>query len=133
MIHIKRTTSENADFKQLVKSLDAELAHIDGDEHSFYAQYNTIDAIKHAVVLYVEEVPVSCGAIKPLDPDSMEVKRMYTMVPFRGKGLAAQVLHALEIWAAELGYGKCLLETGKRQPDAIALYKKKGYQVIDNY
>ena len=133
MIHIKRTSSDDADFIQLVKSLDAELAKIDGDEHRFYAQYNTIDAIKHAVVLYVDEIPVSCGAIKQFEPDRMEVKRMYTMVPFRGKGFAAQVLHALEKWAAELGYSKCILETGKRQPDAIALYKKSGYRIIDNY
>jgi len=39
----------------------------------------------------------------------------------------------LEHWAVELGYKKCVLETGKRQPDAIALYTKQGYESIPNY
>jgi putative acetyltransferase len=43
------------------------------------------------------------------------------------------VLSELESWAAELGYPKCVLETGKRQPEAIALYEKQGYQRIPNY
>ena len=133
MIQIKRTSSDDPDFKTLVRGLDAELAQIDGEEHGFYAQYNGIDAIRHVVVLYADAVPVSCGAIKPFAPDAMEVKRMYTLGHFRGKGLASQVLQALEAWAAELGYPKCILETGRRQPDAIALYQKSGYRIMDNY
>jgi putative acetyltransferase len=43
------------------------------------------------------------------------------------------VLKALEDWAKELGYHKCILETGKRQPDAIALYQKNGYSIMPNY
>lgn len=133
MIQIKRTTSDNADFIQLVKALDVELAQIDGEEHSFYAQYNGIDVIKHALVLYKDEEPVSCGAIKEYDSGAMEVKRMYTLPAHRGKGLAAQLLNELEAWAAELGYKKCILETGIRQPDAIALYQKSGYRITENY
>ncbi len=36
-------------------------------------------------------------------------------------------------WASELGYTSCVLETGKRQPEAIALYTKNGYKIIPNY
>ncbi len=133
MITIKRADSENADFRELVKSLDAELAVIDGEDHAFYDQYNKIDKIKHAVVAYDEGKPVACGAIKELAPGIMEVKRMYTKPEYRGKGVATQVLRALEAWAAEMGYQKCRLETGKRQQDAVALYKKNGYRIIDNY
>jgi hypothetical protein len=39
----------------------------------------------------------------------------------------------LENWAGELSYAKCILETGKRQPEAIGLYKKNGYKLIPNY
>ena len=128
-----RTGSTNKDFIELVKLLDADLAKRDGDEHSFYHQFNKIDKIKHAVVLYEDDKPVSCGAIKESMPGSMEVKRMYTMPVARGKGFAAKVLAELEQWAAELGYTKCVLETGKKQPEAIALYKKNGYKIIPNY
>jgi GNAT superfamily N-acetyltransferase len=58
---------------------------------------------------------------------------MYTVPAFRGQGIAAAVLNALEQWAAELSYESCVLETGKRQPEAIALYKKSGYIIIPNY
>ena len=63
----------------------------------------------------------------------MEVKRMYTLPEFRGQGYAAKILLELENWAKELGYKSCVLETGKRQPEAIQLYKKNGYRIIPNY
>jgi GNAT superfamily N-acetyltransferase len=133
MTSIIRTDSTNPDFQKLVKALDSELAERDGEEHGFYSQYNKIDAIKQAVVLYHHEQPVACGAIKPYSPTSAEVKRMYTLPEYRGKGLAAQVLNELEQWAAQLGFEKCILETGKKQPEAIALYQKCGYTLIPNY
>jgi len=133
MLNIFRTDSDNPDFISLVKLLDAELAERDGKEHSFYAQYNKIDKIKYAVVAYKDDKPVSCGAIKEYEPGIMEVKRMYTLVESRGKGIATKVLIELEKWASELGYEKCILETGKKQPEAIALYKKNGYKLIPNY
>jgi len=133
LIKITRTNSDNPDFIQLVKLLDADLARRDGSDHSFYAQFNKIDKIKHAVVAYENETPVGCGAIKEFSPAAMEVKRMYTLPEQRGKGIATIILAELEKWAVELKYEKCVLETGKRQPEAIDLYKKNGYQIIPNY
>lgn len=133
MIRIRRTDSADKDFIKLVAELDAYLAFIDGEEHSFYAQLNKVDALKQVIVLFYNDVAVGCGAIKQFATDSMEVKRMYTMPAYRGKGFASKILTELEHWAAELGYSKCILETGKRQPEAIELYKKNGYQIIPNY
>ena len=133
MIIIKRTDSDNKDFIELVKHLDADLAKRDGDDHPFYAQFNKIDKIKHAVVAYENDTPVSCGAIKEFSPNIMEVKRMYTLPDCRGKGIATQILVELEKWAAELSCEKCILETGKRQTEAVALYKKNGYRLTPNY
>ncbi len=89
--------------------------------------------IKHVVVAYSDELPVACGAIKEFDAGAMEVKRMFTDANFRGNGIATQVLTELENWALELGYTKCVLETGKRLPDAVRLYENRGYQLIPNY
>lgn len=96
MITTLRTTALNNDFIALVQKLDAGLAVIDGDEHSFYDQYNKIDGIKYAVVAYLGNEPVGCGAIKEFDAQSMEVKRMYTETGCRGKGIATRVLLELE-------------------------------------
>jgi GNAT superfamily N-acetyltransferase len=133
MITLKRTDSDNHDFIKLVKQLDAELAVLDGDEHVFYAQLNKTDKIKHVVVAYENDKPISCGAIREYSPAIMEVKRMYTIPASRGKGIATKILNELEKWASELAYQKCILETGKRQPDAFWLYKKNGYKPIPNY
>ena len=133
MIQLIRTNSENTDFQKLVKLLDADLAIRDGDEHAFYAQYNKIDLIKHAIVAYENEVAIGCGAIKKYDENTMEIKRMYVPVDQRGKGIATLILKALEKWTAELSYKKCILETGIKQPEAIALYQKNGYIIISNY
>jgi GNAT superfamily N-acetyltransferase len=125
MLRLQRTDA--------LAALDADLAARDGKDNPFYAQFNKIDTLKHAVVAYIDDKPVGCGAIKEWTPGIMEVKRMYTLPTFRGQGIAASVLHALEQWAAELHYEACVLETGKRQPEAIALYKKSGYTIIPNY
>ncbi len=133
MIKIIRTNSDNPDFISLVKLLDAELAKRDGEDHPFYAQFNKINKIKYAVVAYENDKPVSCGAIKEYTTDTMEIKRMYTLPESRGKGIATKILIELEKWATELSFAKCILETGKKQPEAIALYKKNGYKLIPNY
>ena len=128
-----RTEASHPDFRDLVKWLDQELADRDGEDHAFYHQFNTIEALKHVVVLYKDNVPVGCGAIKKFNDTSAEVKRMFVKPDFRGQGLASVVLKELELWASELGFSACVLETGKKQPEAIALYKKNGYAIIPNY
>lgn len=133
MIRLIRTDFKNQDFAQLVSRLDADLGERDGDDHAFYHQFNGIDALHHTVVAYLDEVAVGCGAIKEYDSNSMEVKRMYVPPQYRGNGIASKVLQELEKWTTELGYPTCILETGKRQPEAIALYKKNGYNSIPNY
>lgn len=133
MIAITRTNSDHPDFIALVKRLDAELAERDGVDHSFYAQFNKIDTIRHVVVAYHGAEAVGCGAMKGFSAEAMEVKRMYVLPALRKRGVAAMILSELEKWTAELFYSKCILETGKRQPEAIALYTKQGYKQIPNY
>ncbi len=133
MITFRRTNSEDTVFLALVKELDADLAVRDGKDREFYNQYNKLDTIKQVIVANDNDKPVGCGAIKHFSADTMEVKRMFVPLELRGKGIASSVLNELEKWATELGYKKCILETGKRQPEAIALYKKNGYLRIPNY
>lgn len=133
MLTLVRTNSDNNDFKTLVTALDADLALRDGAEHSFYAQFNKIDLIKHVVVAYKNDVAVGCGAIKEFSEKAMEVKRMYVPEIFRGCGIAFEILKELEKWAREMHYEKCVLETGKKQPEAIGLYVKSGYNITPNY
>tara|TARA_R110001583_G_C5544133_1_gene399700 strand:- start:296 stop:748 length:453 start_codon:yes stop_codon:yes gene_type:complete len=133
MIKLIRTNSENPDFINLIKDLDAYLRITDGDEHDFYNQYNNIDVIKHVIVAYIDKEPVGCGAFKEFDKDSVEIKRMFTSANARGKNVASKILQELEVWAKELKYNACILETGIKQHEAIALYKKNHYILFPNY
>lgn len=133
MILLKRTDSDNTDFRSLVTELDKDLSIRDGEDHSFFAQFNKIDSIKHVVVAYQNNIAVGCGAIKQYDENTMEVKRMFVPLNLRGQGIASKVLRELEKWAKELNYKKCILETGQKQPEAIRLYHKNNYAVIPNF
>jgi putative acetyltransferase len=133
MIQIIRSDSSNNDFQALVAKLDTELAVRDGEDHSFFAQYNKIDQIKHVVLAYDGNEVVGCGAIKEYTFNTVEVKRMFVPLEKRGLGIASLVLKELENWAGEMNYSKCILETGWAQPEAIKLYKKNFYSVIPNY
>lgn len=131
MLTFIRSNSTFQNFITLVSQLDVKLAEIDGDEHDFCTQYNKIDKIKH-VVAFENELPIACRAIKLFDNKTVEVKRMYTLAEFRAKG-ASSVLNELENLAAKLGYNRCVIETGVRQPNAISSYIKNGYFPIPNY
>jgi putative acetyltransferase len=77
--------------------------------------------------------PVGCGGIRRLDPDAAEVKRMYVAPEARRTGVARAILGALEDRARELGFRVVRLETGVRQPEAMALYSSSGYREIPCY
>ena len=133
MIKLIRTGSDNNDFINLVKSLNDYLKIVDGDDHDFYHQYNNIDVLKNIIVAYIDNKPVGCGAFKKYGENDAEIKRMFTLPETRGKGVATKILKELESWSKELNFEACLLETGKRQIEAIQFYKKNGYMVTPNY
>ena len=58
---------------------------------------------------------------------------MFVLPEYRGKAIGHSILKELELWAAELNYHACVLETGKKQPEAIGLYQKAGYIITKNY
>lgn len=133
MLNLLRTTSDNPDFLALVQLLDEDLRVRDGAEHAFYAQFNKVATLKHAVVAYRDNEPVGCGAFKEFTGELVEIKRMFVQPAQRRQGVAQALLAELEQWALELQYTGCVLETGKNQPEAIRLYQKIGYAIIPNY
>ena len=132
-IQIKRTNSDNLDFQKLVAELDKYLAVINGDANSFFAQFNKIEAINNVVVVYEADQAVGCAAMKEYEKSVMEIKRMFVLQSKRGLGIAGKILFELEVWAKELGYKKCILETGDKMVEAIGLYKKHHFKQRPNY
>ncbi len=132
-ISLVRTTSENADFTNLIAALDDDLYQRNGEAQLKYRQYNHVDMINHVVVVYADGRPVGCGAFKKFDEESVEIKRMFVYPEMRGKQLAAKILQELEKWAIDEGYSNAVLETGHKQTEAIRLYTVAGYSLTDNY
>jgi putative acetyltransferase len=132
-IHISRTNPEHLDFRKLIALLDEDLSASNGEDQAFFTQFNKTDAIKHAIVAYIDGNAVGCGAIKEFGEETMEIKRMFVHPEFRRQGIAKKILEQLEIWANELKYETCILETGNKQKEAVTLYQKLGYEVIPNY
>ena len=130
---IIRTNANNKDFYELVTLLDKDLHIMDGAESSFFAQFNKLDKIHHVIVAYKRNTPVGCGAIREYSNEIMEIKRMFVRPEHRGQGVAKQILAELELWAKELKYSSCVLETGKELTVAIEFYQKSGYIQIPNY
>ncbi len=124
MIKIHRTNSGDKDFQELVALLDEDLSIRDGEDHSFYAQFNKIDPIKFVVVAYENEKAVGCGAFKTFDDETVEIKRMFVRPENRGQGIGVEILSELEKWAFEQNDKFAILETGKNNPKRFGFIKK---------
>lgn len=133
MITLKRTNSDDIDFINLVVLLDQDLKIRDGKDHDFYNQFNKTDKIKHVILYFENGIAVGCGAFREKNNSTVEIKRMFVHHDYRKRGIASSVLTELENWASELNYETTILETGKNQPEAIALYLKSSYQITPNY
>ncbi len=128
-----KTTNMHEDFCALTHALDLELNARYGKEQALYDKHNVIDPIETALIGYEEDIPVACGCFKKIDETTVEIKRMFVQPAHRRRGFSSRILGELEAWASELGFCEARLETGKGQPEAIALYAKMGYAVIPNY
>lgn len=98
-----------------------------------YDEYNKVEYIKDVVIVYRNDLPVACGAWKEHDDITIELKRVFVGKENRKQGLSKLIINNLEQLGKEKGYKYAVLETGKKQYEAINLYKSNGYEVIENY
>jgi GNAT superfamily N-acetyltransferase len=119
---------------QLVRELSAEIArrYSDmGDDGSGSFTPNDVLVARSAfVVARLDGQPVGCGALRPMDAATAEIKRMFVAANARRRGVGRAILAELERLAAEHGYRTLRLETGNRQPEAVALYERHGFRRI---
>jgi GNAT superfamily N-acetyltransferase len=132
MIEIIRTNSQNPEFEKLIQLLNSDLANRDGKTHPL-SQFNNISSIKHVVLVMKKDIAIGCGAISKYDNSSIEIKRMYVSPEARGQRIGEKILSELENWSRELGYTKCLLFMGSKQPEASKLYQRNNYTLIEKY
>ena len=132
-IEIRRENLASPAAAQLIAALNAELAARypeEGANHFRLDADEVTDGRGAFLVAYLGETPVGCGAVRRIEPHVAEIKRMYVAPEARGRGVGHQVLVELEAVARELGATRIVLETGPRQPEAIALYHRAGFSDI---
>ncbi|WP_294354844.1 GNAT family N-acetyltransferase [uncultured Clostridium sp.] len=133
MIKIEKSNSRNEEFIKLIEGLDTNLRNKNGSGQNFYDKYNVLSDIDTVLIMKKDNKAIACGCFKEYDDVTVEIKRMYVVPSQRGKGYSREILKSLETWAVELGYKEAILETGRNQLEAIGLYKKSGYSIIENY
>jgi putative acetyltransferase len=133
MLIIKRTNSNNSHFRAFIPALDTELHSRNYSRQDVHDIHNLIEYLDTVVVAYMDELPVGCGCFKKFDRETVKLKRMFVERSYRGKGIASEIIRQLESWAGELGYSRLVLETGTRQQEAINVYQRNGYSLIENY
>jgi len=146
-IDISREPFDSSVAEALVDALMADLDEryaedfADGDDPDVAAHF-TVRAEQVTppagvfLVARLDGVPVGCGAVRPVTGGAAgvaEIKRMYTAPAARRRGVSRALLASLESEAAGLGYRRLQLETGLRQPEAIARYESVGYHRIPSY
>ena len=132
-ILIKRTTTDDPDFTNLIRQLDDELWNELHEDQATYDQYNKVTQIPTAVVVYVNETPAASGCFKVLQNSTAEIKRMFVQKSYRGKGFSKSVLMELENWAREQNISILILETSIHFKVARSLYQQAGFNIIPNY
>jgi putative acetyltransferase len=117
----------------LIAALNAELSGLYPEPGANHFQLDA-EEVSHGrgafVVVYRAGKPVGCGAVKLLDAETAELKRMYVAPLARGQGLGRRLVDTLEVEARALGARRLVLETGTRQRAALGLYRATGFQSI---
>jgi len=129
-IEIRRGDLGSAVAGELITALNTELSKQypePGATHFRLDPQEVTEGNGAFLIAYANEKAIGCGAIRKLENDTAEIKRMYVAPEARRTGIGRKILEALEEEGRRLGARRLLLETGERQIDAMGLYIKAGF------
>ena len=132
-IRIVREVTTSPTARRLIRALDRELSERYPEEGATHFRLDPEEVAEERgvfLVAYAGGEPLGCGAIRRIDPETAEIKRMYVEPNARGRGVGRMVLAALETEGRRLGVKRIVLETGERQLEALALYGQSGFSRI---
>jgi GNAT superfamily N-acetyltransferase len=137
-ISVTAVAPDDAEATRLLRAMEEEVESLyqdrEGSIHAIGASAREMSPPSGALLaVRAGARPIGCGALKRLDAETCELKRMYLKPEWRGRGLARLLLEALEAHARGLGYRRARLDTGDRQPAARRLYLSAGYREIPDY
>lgn len=132
-MRIIETQPNTQDAISLMEKLSNSLEVITGDsgKNSFNSNDVCVPRSLFVVAYNEDGEAIGCGAIRPINEDVAEVKRMFAKT--KAIGVGSEILHYLENHAQKLGYSALWLETRLINKRAVSFYEKKGYHRISNY
>jgi putative acetyltransferase len=129
-LEIRPAPLRSPEAASLIKALNGELAAMypePGANHFTLDEAEVSKGRGAFLIAHLGGAPAGCGAVRTMGDETAELKRMFVVPRFRGLGLSARLLGALEAEALRLGVKRVVLETGERQTEALSLYEKAGY------
>ncbi len=81
----------------------------------------------------VDGQPAGCAALRRLDGERCEFKRLFVRSPFRGLGLGRQLLAWVIAQAKAAGYRQLVCDTMPVMADALAMYQRAGFERTEPY
>ncbi|MDE6844139.1 MAG: GNAT family N-acetyltransferase [Lachnospiraceae bacterium] len=134
-ITLQQVPCNHPDFLQLCDELDMFLNRAIGgeDKREKYKKYNYLDTMDYVMIAYDRQHAAGCAALRKYSETEIEVKRVFVRDSYRAQGIGGQMLEHLIQHASEMGYKRMLLETGAFLDASVRLYKRYGFEQIENY
>ena len=134
-IDYRWTDGNDEDFRKFYLKTEEFYSSIVGGlkNREAFVPYNLSESISDVLIASVDGVAVGCAGLKAYSDSDVEIKRVWVDPEFRGNHISSAMMDALEQRAAELGFGRAILQTRPQMVAAVHLYTKRGYELIDNY
>jgi putative acetyltransferase len=131
---VRRESIESREAHELIMALNAELSHLYPEPGANHFRLDVQEVMPGRGAFLIarteQRVAVGCGALRRVDSQTAEIKRMYVSPRHRGAGVGRAIVEKCEQVARELGVSRIVLETGERQPEALTLYAHCGFARI---
>ena len=134
-IDYRWTDGNDEDFRKFYLKTEEFYSSIVGGlkNREAFVPYNLSESISDVLIASVDGVAVGCAGLKAYSDSDVEIKRVWVDPEFWGNHISSAMMDALEQRAAELGFGRAILQTRPQMEAAVHLYTKRGYELIDNY
>ncbi len=134
-IDYKWTDGSNEDFHKFYLKTEEFYSSIVGGlkNRAAFVPYNISESITDVLIASVSGVAVGCAGLKAYSDSDVEIKRVWVDPEFRGNHISTAMMDALEKKASELGFKRAILQTRPQMEEAVHLYTKRGYVLIEKY
>ena len=134
-IDYRWTDGNNEDFKRFYLETEKYYSQIVGGEgnRTGFVSYNASNLIPDVLIAYCDGKAVGCAGLKKYSEDDVEIKRVWVEPDYRGNHIASALMDEIEGKAKEMNYKRAVLQTRPIMKDAVGLYQRRGYSLIENY